>query len=80
MNVLLGWDTQLRIYPILDAILECGGFSKFAKKSAVLILRKENGNDTRIKVNVEDLVSDGDLAQNIELARGDYVMVQEGIF
>ena len=65
---------------ILDAILECGGFSKFAKESAVLILRKDNGNDTRIKVNVEDLVSDGDLAQNIELARGDYVMVQEGIF
>src|SRR5210317_1609539 len=65
---------------ILDAILECGGFSKFAKESAVLILRKDNGNDTRIKVNVHDLVSEGDLAQNIELARGDYVMVQEGIF
>ena len=65
---------------ILDAILECGGFSKFAKESAVLILRNDNGNDTRIKVNVDDLVSDGDLAQNIELARGDYVMVQEGMF
>ena len=65
---------------ILDAILECGGFSKYAKESAVLILRKNAGKDTRIKINIEDLVSDGDLAQNIELARGDYVIVQEGIF
>jgi polysaccharide export outer membrane protein len=65
---------------ILDAILECGGFSKFAKESAVLILRSIDGEDTRIKINVEDLVSDGDLAQNVELARGDYVLVQEGIF
>ena len=65
---------------ILDAILECGGFSKYAKESAVLILRKEGGKDTRIKISIDDLVSDGDLAQNIELARGDYVIVQEGIF
>ena len=65
---------------ILDAILECGGFSKYAKESAVLILRKNADGDTRIKINIADLVSDGDLGQNIELARGDYVIVQEGIF
>lgn len=65
---------------ILDAILECGGFSKYAKESAVLILRKNAGKETKIKINIEDLVSDGDLGQNIELARGDYVIVQEGIF
>jgi len=65
---------------ILDAILECGGFTKYAKESAVLILRKSDDKDSRIKINIDDLVSDGDLAQNIELARGDYVIVQEGIF
>ena len=65
---------------ILDAILECGGFTKYAKESSVLILRKNDGKDSRIKINIDDLVSDGDLGQNIELARGDYVIVQEGIF
>jgi polysaccharide export outer membrane protein len=65
---------------ILDAIFECGGFSKYAKESDVLILRKQDGKDTRIKINIKDLTKDGDLAQNIELARGDYVIVQEGIF
>lgn len=65
---------------ILDAILECGGFSKYAKESSVLILRKSDDKDMRLKINLENLVSDGDLGQNIELARGDYVIVQEGIF
>ena len=65
---------------ILDAIFECGGFTKYAKKSAVLILRSVDGQDQRIKIDIADLVEDGDLAQNIELRRGDYVMVQEGIF
>jgi len=65
---------------ILDAILECGGFSKYAKQTAVLILRTVDGKDQRLKINVADLVKDGDLAQNVELRRGDYVMVQEGIF
>jgi polysaccharide export outer membrane protein len=65
---------------ILDAIFECGGFSKYAKQSAVLILRNVDGQDQRIRINVADLVKGGDLAQNVELLRGDYVMVQEGIF
>ncbi len=66
---------------ILDAILECGGFNKYAKESAVLILRNQaNQEKSQIKINIDDLVSDGDLGQNIELARGDYVIVQEGIF
>lgn len=65
---------------ILDAILECGGFNKYAKQSAVLILRKNEGKDMTIKINIDDLVKDGDLTQNIELARGDYVIVKEGIF
>jgi polysaccharide export outer membrane protein len=46
----------------------------------VLILRKVDGQEQRIKVNVANLVDKGDLSQNIELQRGDYVMVQEGIF
>jgi polysaccharide export outer membrane protein len=65
---------------IFDAILECGGFNKYAKESEVLILRKNEGKDTRIKINIDDLVSDGDLTQNIKLAPGDYVIVQEGMF
>ncbi len=65
---------------ILDAIFECGGFTKFAKESSVLILRMQEGQEARIKVNIKDLINQGDQSQNIELVRGDYVMVPEGIF
>lgn len=65
---------------ILDAILASGGFTKFAKASAVLILRK-NGNDRqRIKLNMNDLMKDGQLSENIELQRGDYILVKESVF
>jgi polysaccharide export outer membrane protein len=65
---------------ILDAILECGGFTKFAKESDVLILRKKGDSRERLKINIKELMNDGDLAQNIALQRGDYVIVREGMF
>ena len=65
---------------ILDAVFECGGFTKYAKASAVLILRTKDDKEANIKINIEDLMDDGDLEQNIELLRGDYVIVKEGLF
>ena len=66
---------------ILDAIFACGGFSKFAKQKEVLILRRtENDGMERLIVNIKELVEDGKLTENIKLARGDYVIVEEGIF
>ncbi|HKZ58029.1 MAG TPA: SLBB domain-containing protein, partial [Thermodesulfovibrionales bacterium] len=70
---------------ILDAILEAGGFTKYAKENNVLILRKrsELTNDVQVKkiiVNVRDLMKEGVLSQNILLMPGDFVIVKEGIF
>lgn len=69
---------------ILDVILASGGFTKFAKTSSVLILRKKEGvkgnERIRIDINMDDLMEDGELKENIELHRGDYVLVKEGMF
>ncbi|MDY0212677.1 MAG: polysaccharide biosynthesis/export family protein [Desulfuromonadaceae bacterium] len=65
---------------ILDVILESGGFTKFAKTNAVMILRKEEGGRTRIRLNMDSLMKDGVLSENIPMQRGDYVLVREGIF
>ncbi|RNC67198.1 MAG: sugar ABC transporter substrate-binding protein [Desulfuromonadales bacterium] len=62
---------------ILDAILEAGSFTKFAKENDVLILRK---GSAPLTVKVKDLMKDGDLSQNIYLMPGDFVIVKEGIF
>ncbi len=65
---------------ILDVILASGGFTKFAKADAVLILRKKDDDRIRIKLNMDDLMKDGQLSENLELQRGDYVIVREGMF
>lgn len=65
---------------ILDAILEAGGFTKFAKENSVLILRRQSNQIKEIQVKVKDLMKEGDFSQNILLEQGDFVIVKEGIF
>ncbi|MEW5745335.1 MAG: polysaccharide biosynthesis/export family protein [Nitrospirota bacterium] len=66
---------------IMDAILEAGWFSKFAKQNDVTIFRRDGAKGTTtIPVKVKNLMQDGDLNQNIKLLPGDYIIVKEGIF
>jgi polysaccharide export outer membrane protein len=65
---------------VMQAILECGGFTKFAKQNNTQVLRKEADKETTIEVKAKDLINDGDLKQNVKLKPGDYVIVNEGMF
>ena len=65
---------------VLDALLECGGFNKFAKENDTVIVRRNGGKEERIKVRARDLVEGKDLAQNALLQRGDYIIANEGVF
>lgn len=65
---------------VLEAILEAGGFTKFAKQNDTVILRKTGKSEQSIPVKAKDLVKDGDLSQNVKLQHGDYVVVKEGMF
>ncbi len=65
---------------VMEAILEAGGFSKFAKQNDTVILRHISGREERIGVRMKDLIKGGDLRQNIRLEAGDYVIVKEGLF
>ena len=65
---------------VMEAILECGGFSRFAKQNDTVINRKENGKETSIEVKAKNLLKDGDMSQNVKLRPGDYVVVEEGMF
>ncbi|MBT1074678.1 polysaccharide biosynthesis/export family protein [Geobacter grbiciae] len=65
---------------ILDAIIETGGFTKFAKENDVLIVRKEGTSTTEISAKVKDLMKEGDMSQNVNLKPGDFVIVKESIF
>jgi polysaccharide export outer membrane protein len=66
---------------VMEAILEAGGFTKFASQNDTLIYRKgDDQKEVTIPVKIKRLINDGDLNQNVKLKPGDYVVVKEGIF
>lgn len=66
---------------VMEAILEAGGFTKFASQNDVIIYRKdEHRKETAIPVKIKRLLKDGDLKQNEILKPGDYIVVKESIF
>jgi polysaccharide biosynthesis/export protein len=65
---------------VMEAILEAGGFNRFARPNDTVILRKVEGREERIEVRMNDLIKRGDLQQNFRLNVGDYVIVREGLF
>jgi polysaccharide export outer membrane protein len=65
---------------VMEAILEAGGFTKFASPNDTIIYRKSGAREITISVKMKKLINDGDLAQNARLQPGDYIVVKEGIF
>ncbi len=65
---------------VMAAILEAGGFTKYASQNDTIIYRKDGARDITISVKIKKLINDGDLTQNARLQPGDYVVVKEGIF
>lgn len=65
---------------VMEAVLEAGGFSKFAKQNDTTVLRREGGKEVMLAVKAKDLLNDGDLSQNLKLKPNDYVIVKEGMF
>jgi polysaccharide export outer membrane protein len=65
---------------VMAAILEAGGFTKYASQNDTIIYRKDGARDVTIAVKIKKLINDGDLTQNARLQPGDYVVVKEGIF
>ncbi len=65
---------------ILDIILSAGGFTDYAKKNDVNILRKtEDGGKKEIVVNAKKLM-EGSMDENIAVMPGDFVIVKESLF
>jgi polysaccharide biosynthesis/export protein len=65
---------------VMEAILEAGGFTKYASQNDTVIYRKEGTRKITISVKMKKLINDGDITQNARLQPGDYIVVKEGIF
>jgi polysaccharide export outer membrane protein len=65
---------------VMEAILESGGFTKFASQNDTRIRRKEAGKEVSIPVMAKEIIKGRDMAQNVKLKPGDYIIVKESIF
>lgn len=66
---------------VMEAILEAGGFTKFANPNDTTIYRKDEARkEIAIPVKMKRLINSGDLKQNEKLKPGDYIVVKESIF
>jgi len=61
---------------VLQAIAMAGGFTQFASKNKMMLVRpRGDGSDERIRVSFDDLVYGGDRQENLILKAGDTIFV-----
>jgi polysaccharide export outer membrane protein len=64
----------------LDAILYAGGFTEFASRNDVLVVRKNGGTIKNIEARLKDVMKDGDISKDVALEPGDLIIVKTSIF
>jgi polysaccharide export outer membrane protein len=65
---------------VMEAILEAGGFTKFASQNDTQIRRIEAGSEISLPVRVKEIITSGNMGQNVKLKPGDYIIVKESLF
>lgn len=65
---------------VMEAILEAGGFTKFASQNDTYIRRKEGNAEESFPVKAKEIINDGNMNQNLKLKPGDYIIVKESLF
>jgi polysaccharide export outer membrane protein len=65
---------------VMEAILEAGGFTKFASQNDTQIRRKEADKEISLSVRAKEIIQDGKMVQNVKLKPGDYIIVKESLF
>ena len=65
---------------VLDALLAVGGLSEFAAPNRAVLIRAEDGKETKTRIRIGDLLDSGDLEQNLLLKPGDVIVVPQTWF
>ena len=60
---------------VLQAFALAGGFTEWASKKEIILLRNENGKEKIIRVNYKNIVKGKDFNQNIKIKADDTIIV-----
>lgn len=65
---------------VLDVMIAVGGMTPFAAGSRASIVRKRDGHDTQIPVNLDVLLKDGNIVANRRVMPGDVLVIPQSWF
>ena len=65
---------------LLDVMIQTKGLTRFAAGNRAVIVRRVNGKTQNIPVHLADLVKDGDVSQNVDMAPGDVLIIPQTYF
>ncbi len=65
---------------ILDAVLAAGGPNEFADPANAKLFRRVDGETVMVPVDLESIMTEGNLAENIPLQPGDTLTIPEKLF
>lgn len=60
---------------VLQAFALAGGFTEWASKKEIILLRNENGKEKIIRVNYKKIIKGEDFSQNVKLKADDTIIV-----
>ena len=60
---------------VLQAFALAGGFTEWASKKEIILLRQENGKEKIYRINYKDITKGKDLSQNLKLKTDDTIIV-----
>lgn len=64
----------------LDVVVAAGGLTEFADGNSAKLIRRDRNNDGKTyKLNLEDLLVDGQLSENAKLRPGDLIVVPQSL-
>jgi polysaccharide biosynthesis/export protein len=62
---------------VMQALSEAGGLTDFAKRKKIYVMRNENGKESRLPFNYDDVVKGQHMELNISLLPGDTIVVPQ---
>lgn len=65
---------------LLDVMIQVGGLTSFAAGNRAKLVRTVDGQREQYRVRLKDLVEDGDMSANVEMAPGDILIVPTAWF
>ncbi|MBF0561717.1 MAG: polysaccharide biosynthesis/export family protein [Alphaproteobacteria bacterium] len=64
----------------MDVLIQAGGLTQFADGNRAIIVRLVDGKPVTYRLRLDDLMKNGDLSANAEMAPGDVLMIPQSWF